>query len=68
MTTQVGVDAALVEAAVRLGGHASPEEAVAAALAEYVRHRSHVDPLDRFESVDCEFNDDHPRPPHPPRD
>ena len=67
MTIQVRIDAALVEAAVRLGGHASGDEAVAAALEEYVRHRSHVDPLDRFETIDVEFNDDHPRT-VPPKD
>jgi Arc/MetJ family transcription regulator len=67
MTTEVRVDAELVETAVRLGGHASPEQAVAAALEEYVRHRSHVDPLDRFETIDVEFNDDHPRT-SPPKD
>lgn len=65
MATPGGLDEELVAVAMRLGGHESREAAIAAALEEYVRHRSHVDPLDRFETIDFEFNDDHPRTPPP---
>lgn len=67
MATPFGADEQLVADAMRLGGHESGEEAVAAALREYVHRRQHVDPLDRFETIDVEFNDDHPRT-LPPKD
>lgn len=67
MAKPLGADERLVADAMRLGGHGSGEEAVAAALREYVHRRQHVDPLDRFETIDFEFNDDHPRP-LPPKD
>lgn len=63
MATPLVLDDRLVADAMRLGGHESREAAVTAALEEYVHRRRHVDVLDRFESVDCEFNDDHPRMP-----
>ena len=45
MATNLALDDALIEAAVRAGGHRTKREAVTAALVEYVRHRQQLEAL-----------------------
>jgi Arc/MetJ family transcription regulator len=63
MATHLALDAKLVAAVVRAGGHSDERAAVIAALEEYVRRHQRVDVLDRLGAVDFDFNDDHPRTP-----
>jgi hypothetical protein len=52
MATNLQLDDALIETAVRLGGHRSKKEAVTQALVEYNLHLQQMEILDVFGSID----------------
>ncbi len=52
MATNLALDDSLIEEARRVGGHETKEEAVTAALAEYVKHRKQLRILKVFGTVD----------------
>jgi Arc/MetJ family transcription regulator len=52
MATNLALDDALIEAAVKLGGHRTKKEAVTAALEEYVRRKQQLQILDLVNTVD----------------
>ena len=56
MPTNLNLNDALIDEAVRLGHHTSKREAVDAALQEYVAFLKRVDAVQRFETV--EFDPD----------
>jgi hypothetical protein len=57
--TKLAIDEALVEEARKLGGHATREEAVKAALEEYIRIRRQLKILDLFGTIDYETDYDY---------
>jgi Arc/MetJ family transcription regulator len=52
MPTNPALDDRLIEEARRVGGHKTKEEAVTAALGEYVRRRKQLQILDAFGTID----------------
>jgi Arc/MetJ family transcription regulator len=52
MPTHIAVDDKLIEAACRLGHHKTKNEAVTAALTEYIAHRKRLEILDLFGTID----------------
>ena len=52
MPTNLALDDRLIEAARRIGHHATKKEAVTAALDEYIRRRKQLRILDLFGTVD----------------
>jgi Arc/MetJ family transcription regulator len=52
MLANFAIDERLLDEAMRLGGHSTREEAVTAALEEYIRCRKQLQILDRFGTVD----------------
>jgi Arc/MetJ family transcription regulator len=52
MATNLGLDDALIEAAVKAGGHRTKKEAVTAALEEYVRRKQQFAILDLKGTID----------------
>ena len=59
MPANLGLDDSLVEEARALGGHETKEEAVTAALQEYVARRKQIGILDLFGTVDYEPEHSH---------
>ena len=52
METKLAIDHELIAEARRLGGHATDEEAVVAALQHYIRWRKQMQILDHFGTID----------------
>lgn len=52
MATNLAIDDALINEAVRIGHHATKKEAVTAALDEYIRQRKQLQILDHFGTID----------------
>ena len=52
MATNLAIDEQLIEEARRVGNHATEEEAVAAALQQYIRWRKQLQILEHFGTID----------------
>ena len=59
MPINFDIDDKLIEEARRFGGHATNEDAVTAALDEYIRRRKQLDVLKLFGTIDYERGYDH---------
>lgn len=61
MATNLNLDDALIEEAVRLGGHPSKREAVNEALREYVAHLRRAQAVEQLGTFDFDPGWDHKR-------
>jgi Arc/MetJ family transcription regulator len=59
MATNLNLNDALIDEAVRLGHHESKREAVDTALREYVAYLKRVDTIKRFGAIDFDDQFDH---------